>query len=333
MQKGTFRYEYLWGFQIGKTRITPMLPIKLWRNRHNIYLCSINGRFALPLTYIVARLRGKPFILWTGIWHNLQTPFHRLIYPLTRFIYRHADAVVVYGEHVKRFLIGEGVVADNIFVASHAVDNEAYRHTVHRDQKEVLRQELNIRPDQQIVLFIGRLEEVKGIDYLLKAFAHILKDQTVLVIGGAGSQKGFLQMTATRLGISDRVRFTGYVPIDRSEIFYAIADVFALPSVTTPSSKELWGLVVNEAFNQGVPVIATEAVGAAAGGLVEDGINGFIVPERDSEALAIALARLLDDPALREEMGRNARTKIASWNQAQMVQSFQRAFEYVLSAK
>jgi glycosyltransferase involved in cell wall biosynthesis len=90
-------------------------------------------------------------------------------------------------------------------------------------------------------------------------------------------------------------------------------------------------LVVNEAFNQGVPVIATDAVGAAAGGLVQDGINGFVVPERDSVALAKALRRILDNPDLRERFSQNARQIIAGWDNERMVMGFRQAIEYVTS--
>ncbi len=100
VRSGMFRHEYLWGFRLGRTRFTPTLPLKLWQGNYDVYVKCINGRFALPFTYLIARLRGKPFILWTGIWMTLQTPFHRLVFPLTRHIYRHADAIVVYGEHV-----------------------------------------------------------------------------------------------------------------------------------------------------------------------------------------------------------------------------------------
>jgi hypothetical protein len=82
--------------------------------------------------------------------------------------------------------------------------------------------------------------------------------------------------------VDGTVRFAGYVPSRETRPYYALADLFVLPSITTASFKEPWGLVVNEAFNQGVPVIASDAVGAAAGGLVQSGVNGLIVPERDS---------------------------------------------------
>jgi glycosyltransferase involved in cell wall biosynthesis len=98
-----------------------------------------------------------------------------------------------------------------------------------------------------------------------------------------------------------------------------------------PTGKEPWGLVVNEAMNQGVPVVATDAVGAAAGGLVQNGVNGFVVPERDSKALAEAIGRILNDDELRATMSRNAKRIIAGWDNERMVQGFQQAIAYALN--
>ena len=100
-----------------------------------------------------------------------------------------------------------------------------------------------------------------------------------------------------------------------------------------PTGKETWGLVVNEAMNQGVPVVATDAVGAAAGGLVQSGVNGFIVPERDSTALGEAIGYILNDDVLRAKMSRNARRIIAGWDNERMVNGFQRAIQYTLQKR
>ena len=81
--------------------------------------------------------------------------------------------------------------------------------------------------------------------------------------------------------------------------FYAGSDVVVVPSVATRDFREPWGLVVNEAFNQGVPVIATDAVGAVAGGLVRHERTGLVVPAGDVGALAAALRRMHDEPELR----------------------------------
>jgi len=133
--------------------------------------------------------------------------------------------------------------------------------------------------------------------------------------------------------MQQRTRFVGYIRPEKALAYYAIADILVLSSVTMPTGKETWGLVVNEAMNQGVPVVATDAVGAAAGGLVESGVNGFVVPERDSIALAEAIGRILNDNELRAKMSQNARRIIAGWDNERMVQGFQQAIAYALNQR
>lgn len=329
VQIGNFNYTYLPGFNLAGTRFTPSLISQLLAHPYDAYIKCINGRFALPATYLAARLKRRPFILWTGVWMRLNTLAHRLIFPLTRHIYTHADAVVVYGEHVKRYLIGEGVAPERIFTTTHAVDNELYRRTIAPEVQAETRATLDIRHDQKVVLSLGRLVADKGLNYLLEAFAMVKNKDAVLVFAGTGAEEQPLREMASRLGISDSVRFAGYVPNQEAARFYSISDLFVLPSITTPLFREPWGLVVNEAFNQGVPVIATDAVGAAAGGLIRDGENGFIVPERNSHALAEPLKRILQEPLLRRQLSANARAAMVGWDNEHMVLGFRQALAYV----
>jgi glycosyltransferase involved in cell wall biosynthesis len=331
VRSGTFHHEYLWGFRLGRTRVTPTLPWKLWRTTYDVYVKCINGRFALPITYLIARLKRKPFILWSGIWMRLQTPMHRRFFPLTRYIYRHADAIVVYGEHVKRYLLTEGVPEERVFVAAHAVQNSEYNRRVSDAERSALRRKLNIEAGQKIVLYLGRLEVAKGLSYLIEAFASLRREDTVLILAGSGSDRTRLELLAHERGVADRTRFPGYIAPDKTVPYYALAWVYVLPSMTTPAFKEPWGLVVNEAFNQGTPVIATEAVGAAAGGLVQDEVNGFVTPERDSASLAQALRRILDDRNLREHLAHNARQTIIGWDNERMVSGFRQAIDSLIN--
>jgi glycosyltransferase involved in cell wall biosynthesis len=330
---GNFHFQNLIGFRAKGVRITPTLPWKLWSKQYDAYIKCINGRFALPITYAIARLKGRPFILWTGIWMRIQTPAHRLFFPFTQYIYQHADAVIAYGDHVKRYLISEGVPAEKIFTTTHAVDNEQYNRTVSIEEQQALRSSLGIGPEQKVVLYVGRLETVKGITYLLRAFASLRRDDAVLVIVGEGSLRSELEAECAQLAVADKVYFTGYVKNQDMRQYYACAYAFVLPSTTTPQGKETWGLVVNEVFNQGIPVIATDAVGAAAGGLVEHGVNGFIVPERNATAIADALRLLLDYPKLQQALSDCAKKKIASWDNKQMVQGFHQAIDYALRSR
>jgi glycosyltransferase involved in cell wall biosynthesis len=329
VRAGNFHYEYLRGVLLGRTRITPDLPIKLFKGGYDVYIKCINGRFALPVTYLIARLQGKSFILWTGVWMRLQTFAHRLMFPVTRFIYHHSDAIVVYGEHVKRYLIEEGVPAERIFVASHAVDNDAYNHVVTEAEKVALRQRLNIPKESKVVLYLGRLEEAKGLYYLLEAFASINNRNAILLFAGDGAYRKRLESMAREKGVMENVRFAGHVQPDQTPTYYAFASVYVLPSITTDTFKEPWGLVVNEALNQGLPVIATDAVGAAAGGMVQHGANGFVVKERDSAGLADALNKILNDDDLRLRLSVRARETVLHWDNESMVLGFRRAIDFV----
>lgn len=328
VRSGGFPHEYLRGFRLGGTRITPSLPWKLLRAPADAIVSSIDGKFSLPVSYAAARAKRVPIILWTGLWRRLDTPIHRLLFPLTRHAYRHADAIIAYGEHVKRYLISEGVQQDRIFVETHSVDNTFYSRNVPEAEKLSLRVKLGIRPEQKVILYLGRLEEVKGIQYLIEAFALSAIRDAVLVIAGQGSERASLEGLVEKRHVQDKVRFAGYVSVDGTVPYYSIANVYVLPSVTVSEGRETWGLVVNEAFNQGVPVIATDAVGAAAGGFVRDGYNGLVVAERDSNALSEALVKVLEDDALRHMLSNGARATVALHNHERMADGFDAAIEY-----
>jgi glycosyltransferase involved in cell wall biosynthesis len=93
------------------------------------------------------------------------------------------------------------------------------------------------------------------------------------------------------------------VPPERLREMYADADILVVPSIGTRTFREPWGLVVNEAMNRGLAIVASDAVGAVAGGLVRDGHNGLVAPAGDVDALARALARLAADSRLRASLG------------------------------
>jgi glycosyltransferase involved in cell wall biosynthesis len=333
VQKGSFVYEYLSGFDIVGTRIVPSLPGKLLRGNYDLIVKCVNGRFALPIAYLAARLRHRPFILWTGIWSRIRTPFHSLFFPAIHYIYRHADAIMVYGEHVKSYLVTEGVRPERIFVAPHAIDNGSYSRIVPEAERLEIRQLLGIPQDKKVILYLGRLVTAKGVNILIESLAKVRPTDAVLVIAGKGPEKGALEDLVARHELAGLVRFAGYIPIEKATAYYSLAYVLVLPSISTATFREPWGLVVNEAMNQGVPVIATDAVGAAAGGLLQDNVNGFVVPEQDVSELAQSLKRILDDTELRSRFSKNAKKIINGWNQERMAERFMEAFEFVLSEK
>jgi glycosyltransferase involved in cell wall biosynthesis len=140
------------------------------------------------------------------------------------------------------------------------------------------------------------------------------------VLVGEGSLRGELEAQAAALGVP--ARFVRHVAPAELHPYYAAADVLVLPSVTTAAGKEPWGLVVNEAMNQATPVVASTAVGAAAGGLVRDAETGLVFPEGDASALAGALRRVLSDGALAQRLGRAGRQAVSRHTNERMVAAF-----------
>ncbi len=326
---GNFSYSYFSSTHLIFLSLPLTMIWYLLNHSYDTYIKCINDPVALTVVYLIAKIKRKPFILWTGVWMNIDTPVHKIIRFWIHYIYRNSDAIVVYGKHVETFLVNQGVSPTKIFVAPHSIDNDAYNQDVNLEEIVDLRKRLCLGEDQKMILYLGRLIECKGLSYLLEGFKQANQDDAILVVAGTGPEKQALENLAFAEGIHDRVRFPGYVDAEMAYMYYASADVFVLPSITTKSMKETWGLVVNEAFNQGLPVIASNAVGAAAGGFVIDSYNGFVVPERNSHSIAVKLTELLSNQELRTTMGKHAEETVGSWNNDKMVSGFCEAINFV----
>jgi glycosyltransferase involved in cell wall biosynthesis len=318
---GRFQGEKISALKVGRFRFVPGLYRHLLFDRYDVLVKCINGKLPLLLSYCIARLRGIPFVLWTELWHHPRTVLHRLGYPVVRWIYLHADAVVVGGLHTRAYLENTGVAAERIFMAWQAVDNRTMAVPVPEETVRQLRTQLQC-DGRKIVLFVGRIEEQKGLEYLAQALKGVAESDAIsLVVVGEGSWKEeFQRQVGSIPGLVTRL--TGYVPPAELPAYYRLADVFVLPSITTRDFREPWGLVVNEAMHQGCPVIATTAVGAAMGGLMLHGETGLVVPERDSAALGEAILRLLSDGELRKRYAARSLAVMEEWTQERMVLGF-----------
>ncbi|MFZ0092202.1 MAG: glycosyltransferase family 4 protein, partial [Solirubrobacteraceae bacterium] len=254
---------------------------------HDAVIAPFAGGALLPAAYLGTRRNRSRFVFWASIWHQPRSVAHALALPVTRHIYRHADSVIAYGEHARRFVAGIRGHDDDIFVAPQAVEPELFRRHVDDGEITALRSEYRLG-DGPLVVYVGRLVADKGLEVLAEAWPDVDEDATLVLIGD-----GPLSALAASL---PRARLLGPLPRERLAVAYAAAALALLPSIPTARFKEPWGLVCNEAMDQGRPVIATTAVGAAAGGLVRDGETGVVIAPGDPVALAAAIDRLLADP-------------------------------------
>ena len=221
--------------------------------RYAAVVCGTAGRVALPAAFLGAQRARTPFVLWSALWGDLRTPAHLAARPLLRHIHRRAAVVVGYGPHVSAYARRLGARA--VAVAPQAVDNAFWATLVEDGGRQPF-----------TALFVGRDVPEKGLAVLREAWR------------GAGLADARLAVVGTDAVVApDQVRNS-----------YAAADVLVIPSIATRHFLEPWGLVANEAMNQHLPVIATDAVGAAAGGLVRHERNGLVVPAGDRDALAAA---------------------------------------------
>jgi glycosyltransferase involved in cell wall biosynthesis len=167
---------------------------------------------------------------------------------------------------------------------------------------------------------VGRLDRQKGYDVLLLALAEL--PEAALVLVGDGPERRRLEAVAGDLGVGDRVRFAGWQAEPRRHL--TTFDVFALPS-----RFEGFPLAIVEAMLAGLPVAAT-AVGSVPEA-VREGETGLLVPPAKPDALAAALRRLLDDPALRDRLGADGRAlALERFTAAAMARSFERLYEEIL---
>lgn len=249
--------------------------------RYRAVIAGTTGRTALPAAWRGARRARVPFVLWTALWAHPRTPAHVPGAALLRAIYRDADAVATYGPHVSAFVRARG--AKRVVEAPQAVDAAFWEAAAEPE-----------RAAPFTVTFVGRDVREKGLRVLATAWRSSGLTGPLAALVLVGVEPG-----ETSLGAGGAVTAVGHQPPEKVRNFLAGSDVLVVPSIRTRRFREPWGLVVNEAMHRSVAVIASDEVGAAAGGLVRDNQTGLVVPAGDQHALTTALRRLHDDPALR----------------------------------
>jgi len=266
--------------------------------RYGAVIAGTAGRTALPAAWAGARAARTPFVLWSALWAHPLSIAHAGGALLLAGLYRDAGAVVAYGPHVAAFARAHG--SRNVHVAPQAVDNAFWSAAVPAPA------EPSDAPFRAV--FLGRAAREKGLQVLLDAWrsSGLGTSAAALVLVGVGSGP-------PRRPVGGAVAFISAQPPEQVRNFLAAADVCVIPSLRTRTFREPWGLVANEAMNQSTPVIASDQVGAAAGGLVRHERNGLVVPAGDADALAAALRRLHGDAELRVRLAANARRDVTAY--------------------
>jgi glycosyltransferase involved in cell wall biosynthesis len=277
--------------------------------RFFLHLCWVLSRYRIQIIHtnsyvpgnyarLAAALLRVPVII--DHWHGF-TRFSRKRRLICRLLGRVTDLSLAISQGVKDYLIEPcRLDPSRVQVVSNGVDVERLRR--HRPRMEV-RRELGLAEGVQVVGLVARLDHWgKGHREFFSALAALKSRYPVegLIIGG-GRREEEVEQLAVEMGLAGRVHFLG----QRQDIpdLLAVLDIFVLPS-----HSEGVSLALLEAMAAGLPVIASR-VGSLPE-VVADGDNGLLIPAKDPEALAQALARLLDDPALAKKLGDKARLDV-----------------------
>lgn len=296
-----FRYGVLPG--LGLTRSGSWIVVNvgasraLRRARPDVVLVGGWNQPAFWGALAWARRRGVPVVAWVESTARDARSGAVATERAKRAFVRRCEAFVVPGRASAAYLRSLGVQPERIAVAPNAVDLSAFRDQVAELQRERERLRAERGLTRTTFLTVARLSPEKGVDVLLRAFGGLDAD---LVVAGSGPEERRLRALAP-----PEVRFLGHVEGDELLAWYACADAFVLPS-----RSETWGMVLNEAAAAGLPLIATEAVGAAWD-LVDEGINGFLVPSEDANALREALRCVAGDEAFHAAAGARSHEIVA----------------------
>jgi D-inositol-3-phosphate glycosyltransferase len=222
-------------------------------------------------------------------------------------IIRCADLILAStGEEADQLARLYGADRDRVEVLPPGVDHGVFSP----GSKQAARAALG-HPGERVLLFVGRIQPLKGLDLAVRALAE-MEDATLWVVGGPSGPDGPSEVAKVRtlaeeLGVEERLVFLQPKPHHQLADYYRAADVCVVPSRT-----ESFGLVALEAAACGTPVVASAVGGLRS--IVEDGRTGFLVEDRDPLEWATPVALLLDDPELAAAMGAQAAARSGRWS-------------------
>lgn len=208
-----------------------------------------------------------------------------------------ADRILSVSEDLKLHIVNLGIDKNKVHVVPNGVDIGKFKPAGKAHARSIL----NLPRDKNIVLFVGALRKIKGVDYLIEA-AHsfVDKDTYLFMVGRDDGLKKNLEKRAYELKIANYIKFTGPVNHEDIPLWISASDILVLPSLSEGRPN-----VILEALACEVPVVATDVGGIPE--LMVDGETGYLVPPKSPDELSRKINKLLDDKNRREKMGKFGR--------------------------
>ena len=291
------------------------------RSYQNIIIAQLARKYGIP--YVIQAHGTIPAI---GAWKTIKK-----LYDITfgcKILNNASRAIALTSEEAREYE-SRGVPPDKIAIIPNGIDLSNYAVL---PPKDIFKEKIGIPKDKKIILYIGGIHWVKGIDILIKAYSYFKNKlgyrEAVLVL--VGPDHGYLnkaKVLARSSGVSDSIIFTGPMYGKDKLSAYVDADVFVLPS-----RHEGFPMVLLEAWACGKPVIASRTGGLRE--LISDGETGILFEPENHKELAEKILYLLNDPAKAEEIGRKAKLLVErKYSINKIVEQIERVYHDVISSK
>jgi len=309
----------------GDSPLAPTLhaPLAEWKkggrlidylHAHNVRAAICNSYRYISFLRVIRHCHRVGIPTWVNNDSNVRSESH--LSPLKAFAKRQTygwwmkrvSGVMPMGELGDEFFLKYGGQRERFYRLPYAPDYESFAQVDVGDLERFRRQH-GLQQGRKYLLFSGRLVRVKRLDLLIDAFATLAgerPDWDLLIVGGGESEYSLRQRVPNEL--QSRVKWTGFLEQDKLKLAYHAADVLVLPS-----DREPWGVVVQEAMAAGLPVVASDCVGATHE-LVRGTNAGRIFPVGDLKSLLEAL-REITAPGVLEKSKDDARASLAAWRE------------------
>lgn len=300
---------------------------ELYKNKYDAIIVHGWNSFTNILAIVFAKIFGAKVFL-RGIAPlnqeffkpKLKIFFKKILF---FFFFKLIDAFLYVGEENKNFYKFYGVKEKKIFFCPYAVENERFikSYSYWQEKRKALREKLGIKENDVVILFAGKLIEKKRPLVLLKAYEKISVANKFLIFVGQGKLKEEMENYIKRRNLKNII-ITGFVNQKEISKYYALADIFVLPS----GLGETWGAVVNEAMCCKLPIIVSDLVGCGKD-LVREEENGYLFKVNDVDDLSKKLEILVKDKQKREKFGQKSFQIIQNYSYENDIKGLLKAFQ------
>ncbi len=311
------KFDIVWSQSAGA-----LAWIKFLRKKYNIpCVATIHGT---PFSGL--KTKAKSIFLSWSIFRFFLSVLKSIYYKFVWYKnYRFMSAVIVVAQNlIKPFNKGYFFNKENIFYIPNGVDVDRFSLSINEENIQNLREKYQINKEDRVLFTAGRLEKEKGIQCTIKSLPKIITHtpKIKLMIVGDGIYKDELKKLVRKLKIEDFVIFCGFIERESLPAYYNLCDVFLMSTCC----YEGFPLVIAEAMACSKPIIASKIGGIPS--VIDDGINGILIPPGDVNALVQKIIFLLKNKELREKLAENAREKVEKeFNQKKMVSNTIEIFE------